>query len=186
MLISFNNAVRRQTYGSKFSCWSVSEDPFVVNNGQDLLDVVEAAFKAMPVAQIEEGRKAGFLKVPTNGGAFFSAVKKLEKGDSLKAEFAERFDGEDPFIQTTVVSDKTPAKSVDLILYTHEALKHEASTDAAWELVSINAKIDDDETPTPVAMARNFLELNGGTKREYTAREFAEAIIYWSTHAMCQ
>ena len=37
---------------------------------------------------------------------------------------------------------------------------------------------------TPMAMARNFLALPGGTKAEYTAAQFAEAIIYWSTRAM--
>jgi hypothetical protein len=35
-----------------------------------------------------------------------------------------------------------------------------------------------------MAMARNFLVLPGGTKAEYTAAQFAEAIIYWSTRAM--
>jgi hypothetical protein len=35
----------------------------------------------------------------------------------------------------------------------------------------------------PLTMARNFLEKPGGTFCEYTAREFAEAVYYWSRRA---
>ena len=37
----------------------------------------------------------------------------------------------------------------------------------------------------PVAMARNMLGLPGGSEATYTAEEFATAIVYWSTRAMC-
>ena len=58
-------------------------------------------------------------------------------------------------------------------------------TDCEWELVSINARPTPEPEPlTPDTMARNFLELPGGTKADYTAEEFARAILYWSCRAM--
>jgi hypothetical protein len=36
----------------------------------------------------------------------------------------------------------------------------------------------------PMTMARNFLVLEGGTKGDFTAQQFAESIVFWSTHAL--
>ena len=56
---------------------------------------------------------------------------------------------------------------------------------AKWEIVSLNARPTAEVEPmTPMAMARNFLAMAGGTKADYTAEEFAKAIVYWSARAM--
>jgi len=129
------------------------------------------------------------LDVPADG--FFSGVIKLSESSVLEAVFVARREGENPYVHIrTIGVDKTPAKSVQVILYNHETLAETGDncSEADWEIISINAwataKEKEGEPPTPVAMARNFLEMAGGTKREYTAEQFAEAIIFWSQHAM--
>ena len=35
----------------------------------------------------------------------------------------------------------------------------------------------------PITMMRNQLELNGGTKAEYSSDEWAESVRFWQTYA---
>ena len=56
---------------------------------------------------------------------------------------------------------------VSLILYRHDVLveNNENTTNADWELISINAIPREKKMPIgPVTMMRNQLDLNGGTK----------------------
>lgn len=172
MKVAVNPFCKRQTASSKYSHFDGSWD--------DLARLVQDHF-----ADSEEGVVA--VDVPTAG--FFSGVTKLSEGCELQAEFAARRKGENPYVQVTAIGGKkVPASSVQAIIYSHVTLADDASGDADWEIVSINAsataKDGEAEPPTPVAMARNFLEIAGGTKREYTAEQFAEAIIFWSQHTM--
>ena len=101
--------------------------------------------------------------------------------------FGARRAGEEPFITVTSWGAKQPAAVVNIVLYSHETLVEDgdASSEADYEIISINARTTLEEEPlTPVAMMRNFLELTGGTKAEYSAEDFAKSIHYWS--ARCQ
>ncbi len=137
-----------------------------------------------------DGSDEGIIALDVPAAGFFSGVTKLGAECKLQAEFAARREGEEPYVQIRVIGEKSPAVSVQVILYSHETLANtgDESSDAEWEIISINAwttaKGKEGEPLTPVAMARNFLEMAGGTKREYTAEQFAEAIIFWSQHAM--
>jgi hypothetical protein len=87
-----------------------------------------------------------------------------------------------------VGGDKLPAAAVELVLYRRDVLLEEGpdavSTEAEWELVSINARPTEGPEPmTPMAMARNMAELKGGTAATYTAEQFVESILYWSRRA---
>jgi hypothetical protein len=117
---------------------------------------------------------------------FFSGVVELEPETPLRAIFSARRKGEDPYVQVEALGgQKLPAKVAEVVLYRHDVLGSDASTDAGWEIVSMNARATEEPEPlTPVAMARNFLELPGGTKAEYSAEQFAQAIVYWSRRAM--
>jgi hypothetical protein len=80
---------------------------------------------------------------------------------------------------------EVPAKRVDVVCYSAEALLENNGTrthlDCNWEIVCLLASTGEKEPMLPLAMARNYLEMPGGTKGEYTAKEFAEAIYYWSS-----
>ena len=79
------------------------------------------------------------------------------------------------------------AREVGLILYSHDVLKenNENSTDADWELISINSIPEGEEhIPIgPVTMMRNQLDLIGGTKAKYTSDEWAQSIRFWQRYA---
>ncbi len=151
-------------------------------NWDELCELIQSHF---------DGSDKPVTTVSVPAEKFFSAVTKLNEESNLKVKFAARRRGENPYVQTTVVGgEKLPAASVEIILYSHDLLVkegEEVSAGSDWEVISINAWAttkDGEAAPqSPVSMARNFLDMEGGTKRDYSAKEFAEAIIFWSQHA---
>ncbi len=175
MKIGVNKFVQRQDKDSKFS-------HFEGEGGFETVTALADAF----FDQAKQGYKDGVLLVPVPAEGFFSGVVEVTSETALKATFEARRPEETPFISVVAVgAQKLPAKFVELVLYRGDVLGSDATTDCEWELISINARpTEEEEPPTPMAMARNFLELPGGTKAEYTAEEFAKAIAYWSGRVM--
>jgi hypothetical protein len=175
MLIGINEFVRRQTADSKFS--------YFVGTDEELVGLVEANF-----ANAKPGYRDGVLVVSVPAEGFFSGVVELTLDTPLKASFEARREGEEAFVQVVAVGgEKLPAQAVDIVLYRRDVLEEDGDSvsGAEWDIISLNARPTEGPEPlTPMAMARNFLHLAGGTASEYSAREFAEAIIYWSSRAM--
>ena len=137
---------------------------------------------------------------------FFSAVCLLDEHSQVQAIFAARSEGEQPYLQHSVVNGvKTRAEHVDIILYHRSILTLEEKSyfpDGAseaviveneWQIISVNARATAEEEPlTPQAMARNeaarlgLPEGAGGTTRAYTAEEYMRSILYWSRRAMAE
>lgn len=174
--IGINAFVRRQTGESKFShsLWR--------------LEVV-ATLAERFFHEAKQGYRDGVMLVSVPPAGFFSGVIEVGYDTILRATFSQRRSTEQPFVSVEAVgATKLPAKHVELVLYRRDVLleDNDASTECEWELVSINARPTEEPEPlTPMAMARNFLKLEGGTEADYSAKEFAEAILYWSTRAMC-
>lgn len=127
---------------------------------------------------------------------FLPPRAKLVKGMPIFAEVFQRQEHEEPFVETFTTPEVagafnalmiTPADYADIVCYSAEALEENGekrSTDRDWEIVTILCRLDPKREPMkPLAMARNFLEKEGGTKSEYTALEFAEAIWHKSTQS---
>ncbi len=175
--IGINALVLRQTPESKYSHFDGSFE--------ELSKLVEECFWAAA-----PGYRDGVVLVPLPPERFFSGVVELTPDTPLKAEFSARRKGEDPYTSVVALGgEKLPAKVVEVVCYRRGVLLEEgpnaASTEAEWEIVSLNARATEGPEPlTPVAMARNFLGLAGGTKADYSAEEFARAIMYWSKRAM--
>lgn len=173
--IGINAFVLRQTHDSKFSHFEGSAQQ-VANMAKDFF------------ARAKQGYRDGVVLVPVPLKGFFSGVVEVSPDTELRATFGARREGETSFVSVEAVgADKLPAKHVDLVLYRRDVLLEDgdASTECEWELVSINARPTEEPEPlTPMAMARNFLKLEGGTEGDYSAKEFADAILYWSTRAM--
>lgn len=135
------------------------------------------------------------ILVPVPAAGFFCPPQaKLVMGMPVNAEIVQRQEGEDPYVQTYVTRPvaeafgaliDVPAKSVDIVCYSAEALEENnghRSTDCDWEIVTILCREGSEREPMlPLAMARNMLEKTGGTMGNYTAREFAEAIWHHAT-----
>ena len=121
---------------------------------------------------------------------FYTSMVEVTEQTSLKARFAPRAEGEAPFIQISAPGyAKAQAKRAEIILYSHETLAKDGDApeprQADWYIVSVNAYAGTQDEPMhPITMARNFLNLKGGTQPEtpYSAEEFAQAIVYWSRH----
>ena len=130
------------------------------------------------------------ILVPVNAEGFFCPPQaKLVIGMPVNAEIFQRQDGEDPYVQTYVTRAVAeafgalidcPAKSVDVVCYSAEALEEndgKRSTDCDWEIVCVLAYDGSEQkVMEPLTMARNFLRKTGGTFTNYSAEQFAEAI----------
>lgn len=135
-----------------------------------------------------QGYKPGVFLTEIPAEGFFSSVTKLNEQSMIFATFKPRREGEESYLGTLAIGSKVPAKKVVIVTYSKEVLAegNERSTDADYEIVSINASpFADRETPMdPVTMMRNYLERPGGTKGDFSALQFAESILFWSQHAM--
>jgi hypothetical protein len=173
--IQTSEFVRRQTPESKF-------DHFA-GTWEEVEDLTEANFD-----KAKQGYRDGVVLVPVPADGFFSGVVEVTEGMALVASLVRRLPEEEPYIDVLAPGQpKLPAKTVDIVLYRHDVLMegNEASCDAEWEIISVNASpIKGDVPMHPVAMMRNMMVLPGGTAATYTAEQFCEAIRYWSTRAM--
>lgn len=125
---------------------------------------------------------------------FFIPEVALRSGLPLKAIVTSRQQGEDLFVETYIDFEDAkelginpePATKVEVVCYCAEVLLENGgvrTTNDDWEIVSLNASNDDKEPPMDsLTMARNFLEMPGGTKSDYTAEEFAKAVYYKATN----
>lgn len=175
--IGISNFVKRQTVDSPFSYFGGSWEELAAL-AQEYFYTKKPSFRP------------GVIQVVVPAANFYSAVVELNSDSVLASTWKPRSVGELPSLQTTVANAaKAEAKHVVLILYSAEALSENGgtrSTNCQWEVVSINASpvLLGNEPMHPVTMARNFLALPGGTKTQYTAQQFAEAIAFWNAHAM--
>ena len=166
----------------------------------ELLALVEKAFN-------ENSVKAGYrdgvvlVRVPADG--FMTATVTLNEGDELSGKFEARRPGEMPrkairlsANDANVWTEKAPAKKVDIILYRHDVLAEDgdASSDAAWEIISINtwASDDEEEPMDPQTLMFNHFHVegsnDGGTTTNMDDKTFVEALkksfLYWRNKAM--
>ena len=119
---------------------------------------------------------------------FVCSYVKIDQTTELKAESVRRQEGEEPYIQIrAAIGSPLPVGIVEFILYRHDVLaeNNENTTDAEWELISIQAVPEGvDQLPMgPVTMMRNQLELPGGTKANYSSEQWAEAVRFWQKYA---
>lgn len=171
--IATHPLVTRQTPESRFAHYEGTWDE--VRNL-----VLEHFDKAQP------GYRGGVILVPLPAEGFFASTVAVTKDTTLTACFEARQEGEDPVLNVAALGvPKQSAKAVDVVLYRADVLAedNDRSSDAEWEIVSVNARVTEKPEPMdPVTMARNFLHMKGGTKGKFTAQEFAESVVYWATH----
>lgn len=173
--VGINDFVRRQVAASPFSHYEGG---------------VEGAAGLARIAplSVTPGYRDGVILVRVDPKGFFCGVVEVTPKTVLRAKFAPRREGEAPFLSVEAVGGtKLPAAYVELVLYRRDVLleTNENSTEADWELISINARPTEGPEPlTPMAMARNQLGLPGGTAAMYTSEQWAESVRYWSTRAM--
>lgn len=173
MRVAMNNFARRQTADSGYSHY---EGGF-----EALCTLVEHYLDNKVVLSNEDG--AQVIRVVLPGDGFMAAVTQAQTGMEFSTLFDSRTPDEYPYFSFRAKGgDKVPAIEADIILYNNRklAIKAENSTNAEWEIVSINAKRDtSEEPPHPVTMMRNQKNYPGGTKTSYTPEQWADSIEYW-------
>lgn len=172
--VAINEFVKRQTKISRFSYYN--------GTWEALLELVDRYFDKQ-----KQGYRKGVILIPVPSNNFYTSICKIEKDSIFETKYESRREGEEP-IKITILKNgkKTSAKFVDIVLYRHDVLleNNENSTDADWEIISINASIIENEPMHPITMARNMLNKDGGTKARYTGQQFAESLWFWKDYTM--
>jgi hypothetical protein len=187
--IGVSNFVKQRAQESHFN-------PFD-GSWEELLELVQAQWAARYPSPHNPGVRLVPMP-PEHLHRFACRIISLQADSALTALYKPRVPGEAPFIQISVLpalgengaGGKAPAQSVEIILYSHETLAQDddapPTREADYYIVSINAYAGTEPEPMhPMTMARNFLNLKGGTRptTPYTAEAFARAIVFWNQHA---
>ena len=126
------------------------------------------------------------IVVPVDPAGFVSSTVRVDENTKLHAVFDRRQPHEDGFVRVTAEGPREPAEFASVVLYSEETLLENEgarSGDFDWEVVCLIAGPEPEEPMDPLSMARNMLEMPGGTYCAYTADQFAEAVWYWSSRA---
>ena len=189
--IHMNSFVRRQTPESRYSHFTGTES--------ELLERVRTSWNNRT-----KGYRDGvaLVRVPAEG--FYTSVVKLTEGDSLAGIYEPRRAGETPRKAvyarhnttngTATASAKTPAKQVDVVLYSSSVLAEDNDNELNpdgdnWEVISINASPEEGDVPIhPEALLHNHFGSDGGTNTNLTNDEFVsllrESFAYWQDKAL--
>lgn len=135
-------------------------------------------------------------------GQFICTFGVVEDGEEVAIAYEARRPGEQPVAVKTITRACRPtATTIDLVFYSHQALEADASSNAEYELVSINTmptklKQGEEEPMTPETLWRNYLAKIpgcpagiGGTYRpewddeEVFRKELASSEAYWADKA---
>lgn len=181
--VSVNSFVTRQVRGSGKS-YSI---------GLEFEEIAKHAAAQLNTGNFESGYRDGVRLVHVSNSLlqyFYSPLVKISEDMQLRAVITRRRVDEEPYIQLRAIGvSPVPAGSVNLILYRHDVLAEtgEDETNADWELIAFNCLPEGlNQMPMgPVTMMRNQLQLTGGTKGEYTSKEWAESVRFWQNYAMC-
>ena len=185
MTCGFDPFVRRQTPASKFSHWTIPDT--------ELLQRVYLHWD-----ERKPGYREGVVLVPVETDGFYTGIVTLQEGDKLAGAFVPRQAGEMPrksihFTPKASGTGKLPAQSVEVVLYSREALLEdhkpgEPEPDFDWNIISVNASPWPFATPLPpdTMMANHFRD-SGGTQTNMTDEEFVDALrdsyFFWRDKA---
>ena len=181
MIVAINEFVRRQTmFSGKTYSEELSFEFFAQHAEQK---IINKQFREgyRPEVRIVKLDKKYVKKV-------ICPYVKISKNTKLSAQIVKRRENEEPYIQIRALNGKLiKAGQVELILYHHDILHEndENTTDADWELISINALPEGISSMPmgPITMMRNQLELIGGTKAKYSSGEWASSVQFWQKFA---
>lgn len=199
MKIGTNNFCKRQVPNSNYSHFG-----FLNFDGwkDSYWTILEQAVTDSWDSRQEVPGRPGVVKVTFNERTpvgnmvlqFFSGVQNVTSETVLETDLFKRNENEAPYLRTLAVGSKSLAVKTDVFVYSQDALavrdkegkivRTDATTNCDYEIITINSRVTEEEPPTPISMARNFLNLPGGSPANYSAEEFAKAIVYWSTRCM--
>jgi len=178
--IHVNSFLDRQTADSQYSHFNYSK-----------VRLVELVRESLDTAKT--GYRKGVLLVDIDPTGAFSAVKVLESGDEIRGEFSSRREGEEPRKSFYCISDKVPAVSAQVILYSHEILaeNNENETDSDYEIISFNTSPTKEASPiAPFTLMANHFGSDGGSNTNLDPKDFEEMLKeshnWWKDKILCK
>ena len=122
---------------------------------------------------------------------FICPFTRLSDESRLVVTMTRRHPDEESYIQIRALNgNPLKAGNVDLILYHHDVLAetNEQESKKGWELIAFHAIPEGVKNMPmgPITMMRNQLQLEGGTKGEYSSDEWAESVNFWQKYAVLQ
>ena len=125
------------------------------------------------------------ISVPANG--FFTNIVKVTPGNAHLVEtvFESRREKESEVpIRVIFAQQYEPAAFVNIVIYRADVLAkdNDRSSEAEWEIVSINAQPYKEVPMHPETMKRNASNATGGTYRKYTKKQWEDSEKFWSEH----
>ena len=183
-LVEVNEFVRRQVKGSGKT----------YSESLSFREIAEHAQEQMEKNIFKAGYRKGVRVVKVNKSLvdkFVCPFVKITSETKLVSRLIKRQCNEEPYIQTRALNGMLlQAGKVELILYSNKVLKenNENSTNAEWELISINSVPEGvSHLPIgPVTMMRNQLNLNGGTKGRYSSDDWAKSIRFYQKYIVLE
>ena len=180
--VGVNDFVRRQIEGSG----KTSSKSMTFN------EIAKHAEEQMIRNAFTEGYRKGILVVNADNSIrdnFICPFVLIKQDTLLISKLVKRQEHEEPYIQTRALNGSLlKTGKVELILYSNDVLKekNENTTDAQWELISINSIPEGiNKMPMgPVTMMRNQLNLSGGTKAFYSSNEWANSVNFYQKYAI--
>ena len=142
----------------------------------------------------KEGYRDGVIIITLDkeiSSEFICPLVKINENTDLMAKMIKRREDEEPYIQIRALNgNPLKAGSVDIILYHHDVLAetNEQESTEGWELIAFHAIPNGMKNMPmgPITMMRNQLQLEGGTKGEYSSGEWAESVNFWQKYAVLE
>ena len=154
--------------------------------------IAEHAEEKLSNREFKKGYREGVILISVDKRLlkyFICPIIRINKNTKFESIPKKRRDNEELYISTKALNGKPlEIGGVDLILYRYDVLAetNERETDKYWELIAFHAIPKEiKELPMgPVTMMRNQLELPGGTKGEYSSKQWAEGVRFWQKYAL--
>lgn len=191
----FSEFVRRQTPASEFSHTSLPDAEVLARVASNWHRAKPCYRKYNPETGTDDKGLlyGGVVAIPVDADGFLSSVCTLREGDRLVGEFAARRPGETPRQSVQALGGvKTPAASVDVIMYHRDVLAEDEPGEysAEWEIISINASPEPEgvEVPIePMTFLHNHFGSSGGTASGLSDSEamalLRKSFLYWNDKA---
>ena len=181
-MVAVNEFVRRQVKGSGKT----------YSSNLSFEEIALHAEERLSNNHFRQGYRDGVILVevsPKLVHHFICPLVKIDENTKLITKRVKRRERENPYLRIRALNGTPlPAGKGELVLYRHDVLKenNEQSTTEEWELISINAIPEGiDKLPMgPITMMRNQMELPGGTKGQYTSKDWAESVGFWQNYAV--
>ena len=179
-IVGINSFVRRQT----------KESGKTYSKKMTFEEIAQHASIQIQKGNYKKGYRNGVILASVEKSLvnnFVCPIIKINENTKLIAEYTKRRKDEEPYIKISALNGKTvKTGNVDLILYRRDVLEetNENETNKEWELISFHAIPNEfDNLPMgPVTMMRNQLQLKGGTKGDYSSKNWAESINFWQKY----